>query len=208
MTQENLPAPSVKSLINASLTALFLALAILFIAVLPAEYGIDPTRLGGKMGLTALSRAGRNLSSPSAENCSKTQENQGQNNAQNEGISPANELQPLDTSKPIQWKDSAKIVIPPKKGLEYKFAMDKGAALEYSWQSDGGLIYFDFHGEPKGATNGYFKSYLEKTESESSGALTAPFDGIHGWYWENETNRPITINLKTSGAYQVLGIMH
>ncbi|MBK8814042.1 MAG: hypothetical protein IPN42_00280 [Methylococcaceae bacterium] len=208
MTQENLPVQSVKSLINTSLTAILLAMAVLFVAVLPAEYGIDPTGLGAKMGLTALSHAGRNTTPSSTENCAPTQQSQTQSSPEIKSIIPVNELQPLDAAKQIQWKDSVKIVIPPKKGLEYKFGMNKGAVLEFSWHTDGGLIYFDFHGEPKGATNGYFKSYLEKMESESSGALTAPFEGIHGWYWENETSRPVTIDLKTTGTYQVLGVMH
>ncbi len=208
MTQENLPVQSIKSLINASLTAFLLAVAVLFVVVLPSEYGIDPTGLGAKMGLTALSQTGRNTTPTSAENCAKPQQSQAQSSAEKKSIIPVNELQPLDAAKQIQWKDSAKIVIPPKKGLEYKFAMNKGTVLEFSWQTDGGLIYFDFHGEPKGATNGYFKSYLEKTDSNSSGILTTPFEGIHGWYWENHTEQPITIVLSTNGTYQVLGIMH
>jgi hypothetical protein len=31
--------------------------------------------------------------------------------------------------------------------------------------------------------------------------LTAPFTGIHGWYWENPGGSPITIHLASSGFY-------
>jgi hypothetical protein len=207
MAQENLPVQTVKSLINACITSFLFALVILFVAVLPAEYGIDPTGLGRKMGLIMLSQADRKLSKASAENCIKPPHDLVQSKSQVEGISLGSNLHSLDSNKLIQWKDSVKIVIPPKKGLEYKFAMNKNEVLEYSWSTDGASIYFDFHGEPKGAKNGYFKSYLESSNNESKGHLTAPFEGIHGWYWENDNDQPIAIELKTNGDYQVLGIM-
>jgi len=49
------PIQSVKSLIKATLVACLLAVIILLTAILPAEYGIDPTGLGEKMGLMVLS---------------------------------------------------------------------------------------------------------------------------------------------------------
>jgi hypothetical protein len=38
---------------------------------------------------------------------------------------------------------------------------------------------------------------------EASGTLTAPFPGIHVWYWENTTNRPVTVTLQTAGFYNL-----
>lgn len=204
MTTENLPVQSIKSLINATILAVLLALLILFTTVLPAEYGIDPTGLGKKMGFIVLSeRAQKNtLSCPEAKQAEiiATAKTRVDSEAHNE-------FQSLDESKPIQWADTVSIVIPPLKGLEYKFAMEKGAVLEFAWATDGEAIYFDFHGEPTGAKNGYFKSYKDTTDKELKGLLTAPFEGIHGWYWENETNQPVTINLNTKGSYKVLGVM-
>jgi hypothetical protein len=207
MNSENIPMQSTKALINASVMAMLLAIVILFAAVLPAEYGIDPTGLGKKMGLVALSEVAQKPSRASAENCNKPTQNVAESTAKPVVADPNSGIRPLDVSKPIQWKDSVKIVVPPKKGLEYKFAMQKGAVLEYSWLTDGASIYFDFHGEPKGATDGYFKSYLDIMDSESKGILTAPFEGVHGWYWENETGNPVTIQLRTRGNYEVLGVL-
>jgi hypothetical protein len=200
MNPENIPVQSTKTLINASLVAMLLAVVILFTAVLPAEYGIDITGLGKKMGLTALSDIAQKRTPSIAENCIKPVQPLADNKTKPSAGNPTNsDLQPLDDSKPIQWMDTVKIVI--------KFAMQKGAELKYSWSTDGASIYFDFHGEPKGAKNGYFKSYLDIMGSESKGVLTAPFEGIHGWYWENETSQPITIHLSTNGEYEALGIM-
>ncbi|MEQ1486736.1 hypothetical protein [Methyloglobulus sp.] len=207
MNPENIPVQSTKTLINASLVAVLLAVVILFIAVLPAEYGIDITGLGKQMGLTVLSDIAQKRTPSIAENCIKPVQTLTDNKAKSSAGNPNSDLQQLDDSKTIQWMDTVKIVIPPNKGLEYKFAMQKGAELKYSWSTDGASIYFDFHGEPKGAKNGYFKSYLDIMGSESKGALIAPFEGIHGWYWENETSQPITIHLSTNGEYEALGVM-
>jgi hypothetical protein len=207
MNSKNTPIPSVKSLINASIVAVLLALLILFAAVLPAEFGIDPTGFGKKLGLTKFSQSVNKIPGMEQGDCNIVKQTQIEANEKSIAAIVSDDLKPLDLSKPVQWKDNVKIVIPPQKGLEYKFAMAKGDILEYSWGTDGMSIYFDFHGEPKGATDGYFKSYLNAMDNESKGLLTAPFDGIHGWYWENDTDKPVTIQLTTNGKYQILGIM-
>jgi hypothetical protein len=204
MNPENQPIQSIKSLINASLAAMLLAVVILFAAVLPAEYGIDPTGLGKKMGLTVLAEK----ATQTAKNCPEITQAQAGDKA-TEGN--ANQAQANNDQQPNEFAtertNTVMIVIPPKKGLEYKFYMEKGYALDYSWATDGKLVYFDFHGEPKGAKNGYFKSYFTATDSKASGSLTTPFEGIHGWFWENTTDQPITIRLNTKGVYKVLGLM-
>ncbi|MEN8261428.1 MAG: hypothetical protein ABFS02_12755, partial [Pseudomonadota bacterium] len=58
----------------------------------------------------------------------------------------------------------------------------------------------------KGDTTGYFKSYKEHTDRRSSGSLKAPFEGSHGWYWENRGRHPAIIALSTSGDYEVIGL--
>lgn len=55
MNQFNPPAVSATTLIKACFAALCLASAVFTVAILPAEYNIDPTGLGKSMGLTSLS---------------------------------------------------------------------------------------------------------------------------------------------------------
>ena len=33
------------------------------------------------------------------------------------------------------------------------------------------------------------------------GELVAAFDGSHGWFWRNRSGAPVTITLRTEGAY-------
>lgn len=104
------------------------------------------------------------------------------------------------------WKDSINITIPARGDKEYKLYLVKGAILEYTWNTAGAALFFDFHGEPAGDTSGFFKSFKKSTDSQSSGSLVASFDGTHGWYWKNNTSSPVTITLKTKGEYQRLDL--
>ncbi len=172
------PIQSVKSLIKATLVACLLAVIILLTAILPAEYGIDPTGLGEKMGLMVLSEPAEKTIRPVIPSC--------------DGVS-------------IQ-DDAVKITVLAHSGLEYKLFMEKGALLSYSWKTGGEKLYFDFHGEPQGDTTGYFKSYKETKSNQDSGSQTVPFSGSHGWYWKNESDVPVTVSLQTQGVYQVIGL--
>jgi hypothetical protein len=126
------------------------------------------------------------------------------NNFANVGHTIKNET-PAEPKTP-QWKDTITLTIPAGKSTEYKFHVSKGALLEYSWESKGGKLFYDFHGEPKGDTTGYFESYKKRTESKSSGSFAAPFEGSHGWYWKNIGSKTVQVTLKTKGAYKILGI--
>ncbi len=184
---DTIPKASIRSLIFSSIASLILAIIILLIAVLPAEYNIDPTGLGKRLGLTVLAQTDDSAEKSAVISCSDTAKAK-----QTEGK---------------EWQDTVIITVPPKKGLEYKFHIEKGEKFEFVWKTDGASLYFDFHGEPQGNTTGYFKSFKESTQSESSGTLVAPFTGAHGWYWENKSRSPVVINLKTRGQYTIKGLM-
>lgn len=100
------------------------------------------------------------------------------------------------------WQDSITLTIPPRGDLEYKLLVKGGATFEFVWRTDGGELFFDFHAEPTGDTTGYFHSFMKGTDSRSEGALTAMFDGTHGWYWKNTASSPVQVVLKTRGEYQ------
>ena len=103
-----------------------------------------------------------------------------------------------------QWKDSIKLFIPARSGTEYKFFMEQGATLNYSWNTDGEKLFYDFHGEPAGDTTGYFESFEKNTRNHSSGALVATFSGTHGWYWKNSSATAVGITLRVNGDYRRL----
>ena len=181
MNDSNIPVQSLKTLMVSMISAVLLALFILVTVVGPAEFGIDPTGLGKMMGLTALAQP--------LQKSAKT-------------VVPCPAGDQL-----VAWQDVVVITVPAGSGLEYKFNINKNAELAYAWTTDGASLYFDFHGEPAGDTSGYFKSFKETTDNQSDGVLKAPFTGTHGWYWENNTQNPVQITLKTRGQYTVKGLM-
>jgi len=111
-----------------------------------------------------------------------------------------------EVSKQPSWNDSISITIPARGDKEYKLYLAKDATLEYTWNTDGTALFFDFHGEPAGDTSGFFKSFKKSTDSQSSGSLMTSFEGTHGWYWKNTTSSPVTITLKARGEYQRLDV--
>ncbi|WNC70839.1 hypothetical protein RGQ13_11925 [Thalassotalea psychrophila] len=168
---------STATLIKSTIIALVIAVLTLVSFILPAEYNIDPTGLGEKMGLTAL-----------ANTTTTTDVDQYQN-----------------TDK-LSSSDSFEITVPARRGLEFKFAMQQFEKMEYEWLTEGSALYFDLHGEPEGDTTGYFESYAIATLAEMKGSFTAPFNGVHGWYWKNKTDKAVIIKLKVNGEYTVIGI--
>lgn len=103
-----------------------------------------------------------------------------------------------------QQTDTVLVVIPARGDKEYKLHLANGATFEYTWQTDGEPLFFDFHGEPSGDTTGYFESFSKSTEQSASGSLTASFEGSHGWYWKNTSRDPVTVTLQLKGQYQRL----
>jgi hypothetical protein len=181
MTQLSVPAqPSLASLTKALAIASAIAAALLVLVVLPAERNIDITGFGGAIGLTALSAPPPASSTPTPAMGSET--------------------------AGAVTEDRTVVDVPPGKGLEYKFYIRAGTKLEYAWEIATGELFYDFHGEPKGAAKDVFESYASGNASGVKGTLTAPFDGTHGWYWKNRGTEPVKITLVTSGAYDVIGL--
>ena len=93
--------------------------------------------------------------------------------------------------------------------LEYKIGMKAGDTVVYSWEVMQTImpeeLYTEFHGhtEPVGGT-GTLMYYRKATGTKDNGTLTAPFEGIHGWYLQNQSERPVVVRLRMAGFYTVI----
>ena len=176
----------------AAAAAMLVAGVVLMAAILPAEYGVDPLGSGKALGLTSLAQANEPEAGAAAAG--------GEAAASPESLEPvrpgANNLQKV----PLK-QDTRVFELGPREGIEYKYRMEKGASMVYSWTSTG-RVNFDFHGEPRGAPQGYAESYQMGEGQSASGSFFAPTPGIHGWFWENLTNNPITVKLTSTGFYE------
>ena len=174
-------APSSRRILRATAIAMVIALAVLVIAVLPAEYGIDPLGSGRALGLTALAGTEEEQAAPAS---ALEAVRAGVNTAQQGTLA----------------QDTFTVELRPFEGVEYKYRVEKGGSLLYSWTASG-EVGFDFHGEPDGAPDKYSESYGKGDARSASGVFIAPTPGVHGWFWENKGSGRVTVTLTTSGFY-------
>jgi hypothetical protein len=165
--------------------ALLVAGLLLVMFVLPAEYAVDPVGLGTRLGLLDLGVVGKQVDTLNA-------------------ATPAGDAQATVVA-PQDKKFNAETVtftLAPGGSIEYKYRLEKGESLLFSWQASGAVEY-EFHAEPDGAPRGYAQTYDKSRGQQASGTLTAPFPGIHGWYWENTADREATVTLSSAGFYNL-----
>ncbi|HVS15376.1 MAG TPA: hypothetical protein VMV46_15725 [Thermoanaerobaculia bacterium] len=159
--------------------SLVVAAVLLVTTVLPAEYGIDPTGVGRALGLDRLG-------SPSTAGAPAPP-------------MPASEGGRVHDQE-IK-RETVEVAIGAREEIEYKVGMVAGATALYRWSSTAPL-YSDFHAEPYNDLDGSPVRYLESEgASAQTGAIRAPFSGLHGWYWRNESAEPVTVTLEVTGFW-------
>ena len=176
---------SKRTLLKATVAAFAVAAVLLVAVVLPAEYGVDPTGVGTALGLTAIA-------SPALAPVPALQG----------GTLAPTALGPIDLY-PGQYKfDARAIVLGPYEYVEFKYQLAEGATMLFSWSADGDVMH-DFHGDREGAASDAAQSFDAAPRRQADGSFTAPFSGIHGWYWENLGGTPVTVTLHTAGFYTI-----
>jgi len=182
--------PSTRRLLISTAIALAAAILILVAIVLPAEYAVDPLRVGRLLGLTAMAEAKGGVAARAG-------------NLSQGGAADVMHAHPRKF-----YTGRVEIKVNPREELEYKARLAKGEPLLYSWKVQGGPVYFEFHGEPTQGNwpKGYFQSYqIGQRSEQEQGSFVAPFTGQHGWYWRNLGDEPVTIVLEAHGYYTKLG---
>ena len=107
--------------------------------------------------------------------------------------------------------DTVDIPVRPNGGeIEYMVQMKQGESLVYSWRAVDiaapEKLTSEFHGhtERPPGTTGTLIFYRKGSGGTENGSLVAPFDGIHGWYLKNDTDRPVVVRLTLAGFYEVI----
>ena len=94
--------------------------------------------------------------------------------------------------------------------LEFKVHMKAGAKLTYAWHVEGlndlKAFYYDFHSEAPvpGQKEPKVAEHKKAIGSSAKGVLITPFTGIHGWYLQNQSTKPVVVKLKLSGVYDLI----
>ena len=228
--------PSTAKLVKSTIVAAVAALVILVTIVLPAEYAIDPTGIGRALKLTDMGEIKKQIAIEAEIDRQRDRQPAPAATPERRSslagllagllVSPAsahpgghdddatNQVTPspsptIEVAQPAAGAKTDEVVftLKPNEGVEYKMTMLRGAVVQFSWRVDGGKVNYDMHGTPK--TGGKESSYKKGTAVTSdTGALTAAYDGSHGWFWRNRGSSDVTVTLKVTGAYSEIKRMN
>ena len=169
-------------IIKATVIALVVGALLLVVAVLPAEYGIDPTGAGKVLGFSKLYVPESNQTDDLGMMVSTS--NLPLIKLEKAGSGP-------DVARPVE--------------AEFKINMLKYGTMKYEWTTaNNEVLYFDFHGEVKQkeeVKEVYFESYTISNSHNMVGTFLAPYEGKHGWFFRNTSNEDVTVNLRLKGQY-------
>lgn len=204
--------PSLSRLLKATAIALTAACILLVTTVLPAEYGVDPTGIGARLGLNKLDAATATAESAVSKTPAPEKQQVVESNTSGE--------EKLDAvGQPVKAIDAAAVTkhgsdfrsetmtvtIAPNKGAEIKTKMKAGDSFVFHWEASGGEVASDMHGDQLNAKEGEYTSYwIDTPRTSASGSFTAAFEGKHGWYWLNRGDKPVVITVKVSGFQTAL----
>ena len=188
--------PSSAQLIRSTAIAAASAVAILVTVVLPAEYNIDPTGIGGVLGLSEMGEIKAQLAEEAEADRLLEIEAEEQSSLMNDifglfvGTARAQEAE--------VWRDETTFTLAPGDSAEWKLVMEEGQTVEYRMLVDGGRVNFDMHGHGGGQSVTYEKG---RGSTGDEGEIIAAFDGEHGWFWRNRDSQPATVTVQVRGQY-------
>jgi hypothetical protein len=202
--------PTTRKLVRSTVIAILVAAGLLVTVVMPSEYAIDPTGVGRTLGLTQMGELKIILAQEALADAAPPQASAP---APAPAPVPAPQVvqsqpiaapvpPPVPTTDPALKTNQMSVTLKPGEGTEIKLEVLKNKTVSYEWTAVGGLVNYDTHGEPYNGEKGYFHSYNKGKQVKSDkGEFTAIFDGTHGWFWRNRSNKDVTIALKTTGDY-------
>ena len=195
--------PSSRQLIKSTIIAAIAAAVILVTVILPAEYGIDPTRIGKMLGLASMDEIKTQLAEEAEIDRLKELRQQKLTDDKDQSSLMENMFGLLvstahaQAAKPV-WTDKVSVTLTPGKGTEIKLVMKKDAVAVFAWTVDRGVVNYDLHGDGGGQTISYKRG---RAVPGHEGSLKAKFTGNHGWFWRNRGKQDVTVTLNVRGAY-------
>ena len=188
--------PSSAQLIRSTAIAAASAVVILVTVVLPAEYNIDPTGIGGVIGLAEMGEIKTQLAEEAEADRLMELEGQEESSLMNDifglfvGTAHAQEAE--------VWRDEITFTLAPGDSAEWKLVMEAGQTAEYRMLVEGGRVNFDLHGHGGGNSVTYEKG---RGSTGDEGQIVAAFDGEHGWFWRNRDGEDVTVTIQVRGEY-------
>ncbi len=188
--------PSSRQLLGSTLLAGGVAAALLATVILPSEYGVDPTGIGRLFGLTEMGKIKTQLAQEAARDAAA------EARLANAPVAPTVAVpgkSEASTETAAERSDAITVKLAVGEAAEVKVTATKGIQIGFDWSVAGGHVNYDTHADAPGIDyHGYGKG---RESTGERGSINAAFDGKHGWFWRNRSDAPVTITLRTTGAY-------
>jgi len=187
--------PTSRQLIRSTIIAIAVAVTLLVMVVLPAEYAIDPTGIGSMLGLTKMGEIKQQLAQETKADETLTENSVSDTQASTEAETKVESA----PSQSDTWRDEMSVTLAPDEAAEVKLVMKKGETAFYAWEVYQGHLNSDLHTDDvDGKAHSYQKG---RAETSQSGKFTSVSDGAHGWYWRNRSDVEVTVTIQTRGEY-------
>jgi len=195
--------PSARQVAVGSTVAIAVAAVAMIFFVLPAELGIDLTGFGEKTGLTGLAQGSstniylerglkrKNVVFPLAGGASASEATLRSTLAAKGIAIPAGATFEAD-----HWDYE----LLPYASIEMKYRLAQGQPMIFAWHAPVPLHY-DMHSVPDAGGNPATESFAISDAPAQTAVYVAPFTGIHGWFWQNQTLNPVTVTIDATGAF-------
>ena len=188
-TEKDLPTSA--QLLKSTIIAIIVAIILLIMVILPAEYGTDPTGVGKILGLKEMGEIKISL----------LEESQNESSQENNTSSIKTDfVEQVMVNNTIN-NDVVEITIEPGKAIEIKLEMKSGSLVQYEWKTIMGGLNYNLHGDGYKGSQQFISYKKGRMVPSDSGELKAEFDGYHGWFWRNREKFSVTVSLQTSGDY-------
>ena len=189
MTSESQVAkpPGPRRLLWLTLAAFAVGTFVVLCFVLPAEFGVDLTGFGRVTQVNRLAPM-KQVAAPTAGAAV--------------GMRPASSAFRTDVIE-IPLADGLDVL---GSELEYKVRMKEGDSLVYSWEvaAPAEEFYYDMHSQSDPNPDVKVMSFKADLGNKLSGSLIAPFSGLHGWYFQNQSIGAKTVRLHLAGFYTLV----
>jgi hypothetical protein len=199
------PSSSRRNIAIGAAAAAVVASAAVVLFLLPAEFGVDPTGFGRATGLMGLAQQ---------------EGGEEENIYLKRGLARTNVLIALTeeakldeatlrktlADKGIAMPDGAmrtdryEVELMPYEGIEMKYDLAEGAPMIFRWKASA-PVYLDLHSHPFDGGPEMTESFVIDQMPSQTAVYVAPFNGIHGWYWQNRTLNNVTLTLDAAGHF-------
>lgn len=92
------------------------------------------------------------------------------------------------------------VILQPGEGTEIKAVLSEKQVMMFQWVSNL-PVYVDFHGHDPNDESYWYRYREMASAMTGSGSLVAPITGDHGWYFLNEGDQEVTIDVRITGYF-------